>query len=80
MSDVPSVVTLVDLLTNTSFVASAAVALVTSAAKLLVKVASAVALVDASVAKLLVKVVSAAVALVTSAAKALFILLEFVST
>ena len=50
MSDVPSVVTLVDLFTRTSLVASAAVALVTSAAKLVVNVASAAALVAASAA------------------------------
>ena len=53
MSDVPSVVTLVDLLTKISLVASAAVALVTSAAKPLVKVVSAEVALVTSAAKAL---------------------------
>ena len=53
MSDVPSVVTLVDLLTKTSFVASAAVALVTSAARSFVNVVSAAVALVTSAAKAL---------------------------
>ena len=48
MSEVPSEVTLIDLLAKTSLVSSAAVALVTSSFILLVKTASSAALILAS--------------------------------
>ena len=76
VAKVPSI----DLFTASSLVASALVALVTSAAKLEVKVFSAVVALLTSAAKLVVNVFSAVVALITSAAKALEFAAELAST
>ena len=68
------------LFIKSSLVASAAIALVISAAKLLVNVASAAALVDASITKFAAIAFSASVARIISAANALVPAVKLEST
>ena len=78
MSEVPSIVTSVDLLTKSSFNKSALILLEISVAKLFVNVLSALVLLDTSAAKLFVKLVSAAALVAASLVTA--VVLEAVLT